>query len=151
MGGRKPSAGDLFIASVRASRAWEGVPAARAGAEQADLAVVPGLRPHPCHRGRRVADHLGVGNAALGPHLGGDVVWVARARPLIEVGADRQVAVVREPARRLDVELAPARQMVDQHHPGKRARAGRPRHVGGDRRSLVAGERDVLASHATIK
>ena len=69
----------------------EGVPAAGAGAENADLAVVSGLRAHPLHGGLGVADHLGVGDAAVGAHLGGDVVGVALAAlALIEVGADRE-------------------------------------------------------------
>src|SRR6266545_5124133 len=77
----------------------EGVPAARAGAEHADLAVEIGLGAHPLHGGRGVADHLGVGNAAVGAHLGGDVVGVAvaaAALALIEVGADRDIAVMGE-------------------------------------------------------
>jgi hypothetical protein len=55
---------------------------------------VIGLRAHPLHRGFGIADHLGVGNAALGAHLGGDVVRVAVAAStlaLVEVGADREI------------------------------------------------------------
>jgi len=43
------------------------------------LPVVIGLRAYPLHGGFGIADHLGVGNAALGAHLGGDVVRVAIA------------------------------------------------------------------------
>jgi hypothetical protein len=57
----------------------EGVAAARAGAAETNLAVVIGLRAYPLHGGFGIADHLGVGNAALGAHLGGDVVRVAVA------------------------------------------------------------------------
>ena len=53
--------------------------AARAGADETNLAVVIGLRAYPLHRGFGIADHLEVGNAALGAHLGGDVVRVAVA------------------------------------------------------------------------
>src|SRR3984957_4536120 len=60
----------------------EGMPAAGTGAEQADLAVVVGLRSHPFHGGLGIADHLGIGNAAIGAHLGGDVVRIALARAL---------------------------------------------------------------------
>src|SRR5713101_3706050 len=88
----------------------EGVPATRTGAEDADLAIVTGLRAYPLHCGLGIADHLGVGNAAVG--VGGDVVRVALASTLIEVSADREIAVMREPTRRLNVELAPAREMV---------------------------------------
>src|SRR5713101_6839273 len=100
------------------------MPAARAGAEKTNLAVVIGLRAHPLHGGFGIADHLGVGNAALGAHLGGDVVRVAVAAAtlaLVEIGADRLIAVMREPTRRLDVELAPARQMMDQYDTRKGA------------------------------
>jgi hypothetical protein len=70
----------------------KGVPTTRTGAENADLAIVIGLRAYPLHCGLAIADHLGVGNAAVGAHFGGDVVWVALARTLIEVGADREIA-----------------------------------------------------------
>src|SRR5438876_3491592 len=60
----------------------EGVPATRTGAENADLAVMVGLPAHPLHRSLGIADHLAVGNAALGAHFGGDVVRVALARTL---------------------------------------------------------------------
>ena len=121
---------------------------------QADLAVVIGLRAHPLHGGLGVADHLGVGDAALGAHLGGDVVRVAVAAAtlaLVEVGADREIAVMREPARRLDVELAPAREMVDQHDARKGARTGWLGHVSRYRRSLVAFDGHVLAGHASVE
>jgi hypothetical protein len=65
---------------------------------------------------------LGIGNATLGAHLGGDVVRVAVAAStlaLVEVGADGEIAVVCEPTRRLNVEFAPAREMVDPTTPGK--------------------------------
>jgi hypothetical protein len=86
---------------------------------------VTGLRAYPLHGGLDIADHLGVGNAALGAHLGGDVVRVtvaASTLALVEVGADREMAVMREPTRRLDIELAPAREMVDKHDAWKGAR-----------------------------
>src|ERR1043165_6024504 len=73
------------------TRIDEGVAAARAGAEYADLAVEAGLPAHPLHRRLGIADHLRIGNAALGTHLGGDVVRIAVARALIEVGADREI------------------------------------------------------------
>ncbi len=116
-----------------------------------NLAVVIGLGAHPLYRGLGVADHLGVGNAALGAYFGRDVVRITLARTLIEVGADREIAVMREAARCLDVQFAPAREMVDKHHTRKRARAGRLGHVGGNRGSLAAFEGHVLASHASVE
>src|SRR3954468_20870913 len=98
------------------ARIDERMPAARAGAENADLAIEARLAAHPLHGGFGVADHLRVRNSALGPHLGGDVIRIALAGALIEVGTDRQITVMREAPRRLDVELAPARQMMHQHH-----------------------------------
>src|SRR4030088_1131006 len=85
----------------------EGVPTTRTGAENADLAIVIGLRAYPLHCGLGIADHLGVGNAAVGDAFGGEVVRVALSRTLVEVSADRDIAVMREPTRRLNVELAP--------------------------------------------
>src|SRR5262245_8481003 len=123
----------------------EGMPATRTGAENADLAVVIPLRAHPLHGGLAIADHLRIGNAALGAHLGGDVVRVALASALIEIGADRKIAVMREPTRRLNVELAPAWEMVDKHDARKRARTGRLCHIRGNRCSLVACESHILA------
>jgi hypothetical protein len=108
-----------------------------------------------CTAGRGVADHLRIGDAAVGPHLGGDVVGIGVAAAallaLIEVGADREIAVMGEAARRLDVELAPARQVMDQNDARELARAFGPRRVGGDRRSLVALHGDVLTDHAAVE
>src|SRR5207245_309263 len=47
----------------------EGLPPARAGAEDPDLAIEVGLSAQPCDGTLGVADDLGVGNAALGAHL----------------------------------------------------------------------------------
>src|SRR6266566_2314726 len=59
----------------------EGVPPTGTGAENADLAVVIGLRAHPLHRGLGIADHLGVGNAAVARTLAATssrLPWPAR-------------------------------------------------------------------------
>src|SRR6266581_2364879 len=48
----------------------EGVPATRTGAENADLAVVIGLRAHPLYGRLGIANHLGVGNAVVSAHFG---------------------------------------------------------------------------------
>src|SRR5438552_6141635 len=129
----------------------EGVPATRTGAENADLAVVVGLRAYPLHCGLGIANHLGVGNAAVGAHFGGDVVRVTLARTLIEVSADREIAVMRESTRRLNVELAPARKMVDKRHARKGARTRRLGHISGNRGPLVAFDGHILAGHASIE
>src|SRR5262249_36741988 len=129
----------------------EGVTAAGTRAENADLAVVIGLRAHPLHRRLGIADHLAVGNAAVGAHFGGDVVRVPLALTLIEVGADREIAVMREAARRLDIEFAPAWKMVDEHYTRKGTRPRRLGYISRNRRSLVAFDRHVLARHPTVK
>src|SRR5450631_3455009 len=115
------------------------------------VAGTVGLRSHPLHCSLGIADHLGVGNTAVGAHFGGDVVRVTLARTLIEIGADREIAVVCQPTGRLDVELAPAREMVDKYYARKRARAGRLGHIRRNRGSIVAFDGDVLASHASVK
>src|SRR5262249_2784561 len=98
-----------------------------------------------------IADHLAVGNAAVGAHLGGDVVRVPLALTLIEVGADREITVMREPTRRLDIELAPAWEMMDEHYTRKGARPRRLGYVSRNGRSLIAFDRHVFARHASVK
>jgi len=83
-------------------------PPARAGAEHPDLAVEPGLGTQPFDRTLGVTNDLGIENASLGAHLGGDITGVAFAGAVIEVGADRGVAVMGEFAGRLAVPLVPA-------------------------------------------
>src|ERR1700722_7650199 len=103
----------------------EGVAATRARAEKTNLAVMIGLRAHPLHPAFSVPNHLRVSDAALGARLGGDVIRItvaASTLALVEVGTDREMAVMREPTRRLDIELAPAREMVDKHDARKGAR-----------------------------
>ena len=126
------------------------MPPAGAGAEDADLAVEALLRTHPFHGGLRVADDLGVRNAALGAHLGADIVGVALADALIEVGADGDVAVVGKLARHLAIELAPGREMVDQHDAREGPRPRGSRCIGRDRRALVAVDLYLLHGHATV-
>ncbi len=128
----------------------KGLPPARAGAEHADLAVVPGLGAEPRHGPFRVADDLGVGDAALGPHLGGHVVGFAFAGAVIEVVADRGVAVVGELARGFAVPFVPAGRMMDEHHAGEGPRPQGPRHIGRDGLVLVAWDRYRLRDHAFV-
>src|SRR5688572_28518032 len=135
----------LLLAGVE-----EGMTAARAGAEDADLAVVALLRAHPFDGAFGVADDLRVGHAPFGADLGADVVGIAEARALIQVGADGEVAVVRELARHLDVELAPAGEMMHEHDAGERAISGGAGGVGGDIGAPVALDLDLLARDAAV-
>src|SRR6202040_883517 len=106
------------------------LPAARAGPEHPDLAVEPRLRAQPLDRALGVADDLGIRHAALGAHLGGDIVRFAFAGAVIEIMADRRIAVMRELAGRLAVPLVPAGRMMKEHHSGERTRTQRPRNIG---------------------
>src|SRR5438132_8657434 len=135
---------------LRVASKQEGLPPARAGAEYPDLAIEPGLSAQPRHGTLGVADDLSIGNATLGAHLGGDIVGFALARPVIEVMADRRIAVMRELAGRLAVPLVPAGRMMKQHHAGEGAGTQRPRNIGRDRLGLVAGDRNGLPNHSFI-
>jgi hypothetical protein len=127
------------------------LPPTRAGAEDADLAVEPGLGAQPLHRALGVADDLRIGHAALGAHLGRDVVRFAFAGAVVEVMADRRVAVMREFSGGLAVPLVPARRMVKEHHAGERTRPQRPRDVGRDGLVVSAVNRDRLCNHAFVR
>src|SRR6185312_4318857 len=131
----------------------KGVPPARARAHQTDLAIVIGLRAYPRHRASRVTNHLGIRDAALRADFGADVVrvGVVPAFPLVEIGANRDIARMREAPRLVDVVLAPARGMMDQHNARERAGTRWSRHVSGYRRSLIAFDGDILARHASVE
>src|SRR5438105_4793760 len=128
----------------------EGLPPAGAGADDADLAVEPGLSAQPLDCTFGVADDLRIGDAALGAHLGGDVVGFALTGAVVEVMADRGVAVMCEPAGGLTIKLVPARRMVDQHDARIGARTQRPRDIGRNRLTLVASDRDCLGNHSFV-
>src|SRR5260370_3736521 len=85
----------------------EGVPATRTGAENANLAVVIGLRAYPLHRGLSIAHHLGVGNATLGAHFSGNVVRLALARTPIQDSPHTEIPASRQPTRPPNVEFPP--------------------------------------------
>src|SRR5215208_4194989 len=91
------------------------------------------------------------GYAAVGAHFGGDIVWAALAGTLIEVSANCEIAVMCEPTRRLNVELAPARQMVDKHDARKDARTSWLGRISGNRGSLVTFDGHVPAGHASVE
>src|SRR5208282_6128873 len=61
------------------------------------------------------------------------------------------MAVMREPTRGFDVELAPAWEMVDKHDARKGARTRWPGHVSRYRRSFVAFDGHVLAGHTSVE
>src|SRR6266581_4240293 len=128
----------------------EGLPSARAGAPDRDLAIVGRICAQPRDRAFGVADHLGIGDAALGADLGGDVVGFAFAGAVIEVMADRQIAVMREPAGGLAVELVPAGRVMNEHNAGEGPGTQRPRGIGRDRLVLVAVDRNRLCNHAFV-
>jgi hypothetical protein len=135
----------LFLARIN-----ESVAASGTRPEDAHPAIEVRLGTHPLYGSRRVPYHLSIGNSALGADLGGNVVGITLSRAFIEVCADSEIAMVGESARRLDIELAPARKMMNQHHAGKRTRTGWLSYVSGDWCSLVTVERNVLAGHASV-
>jgi hypothetical protein len=98
------------------------VAATGAGAENTYFAVVISLPADPLHRSVGITDHLGVRNTALCAHFSGYVVRITLASTFIEVSTDREIAVMRKTTGRLNVELAPAREMVDKHHAWEYAR-----------------------------
>jgi hypothetical protein len=102
------------------------------------------------YRALGIADDLRVGNAALGAHLGGDVVRLARAGAVVEIVAYRRIAVMREPTRCLAVPLVPTRRVMEQNHPREGTRAQRPRNIGRDRFVVVAADRDRFRDHSFV-
>src|SRR5437764_15277375 len=93
------------------------MPAARAGADDPHLAVARGQRPQPLRTGDAVIEDLRVGDAAFRAHLLRHVIGLPVARSLVEVGADRIEAVLREAACELPIELVPSGYVVDEHDP----------------------------------
>jgi len=127
-----------------------------------NLAVVIGLRRASTSRPASVSPTiLGVGDAALGgATLAATFVRVAVAaaapRALVEVGADREINRDwrRKPARRLDVELAPTRQMGGSATTarGKGPGPSWSGHVSRYRRFLLSPLMvTVLAGHASVR
>ena len=116
----------------------------------ATLPLSQGCATQPLHRAFGVADDLRIGNTALGANLGGDIVGFAVAGTVIEVVADRRVAVMSELAGRLEVPLIPARRVMHEHDARERAGAQRPSRIGRDRLMLVAVDRDSLCNHALV-
>src|SRR5207302_10855873 len=100
------------VYALGVARVEEGLTTARTGAPDADHAVEPGLLAQPLHRALGIADDLRIGNAALGAHLGGDVIGFALAGTMIEIMADCRVAVMGEAAGGLAVKLVPPGSMV---------------------------------------
>jgi len=96
------------------------------------------------------APNIVIGFGRLGGHVVGIAV-AAAAFALIQIGADRHVAVMREPAGRFDVQLGPARQMVNQHDARKGAGSGGFRDISGDRGASMTTEGHVFAGHASVE
>src|SRR5215472_14507818 len=82
-------------------------------ADDADFAGVVGLGLEPFRGCAHIADHLVVGNAAVGADLAGDVVGAAVADTAVQVGADGHIAVAGDAAGELLIELVPAGHVVD--------------------------------------
>jgi len=113
-----------------AGRRQDRVPAAGAGADDADLAVAAGLRLDPLQRRVGVAEDGRIGD--LGAGDGRDLVRRALAEAVEQVRRNRDEPVLCKAPRELPVELIPARHVMQQHNPRIRPRAVRARDVGVD-------------------
>ena len=126
------------------------MPAARAEADHADLPAGVGLGAQEAHPARDVPDDLVIGHAPFAAGAGGEVVRAARPQPRVEVGADRGVAVLGELAHHLAGPLVPAGHVVDHHHAREGAGPERPRVIGLDVVSVVAGDGHALGDHPFV-
>jgi hypothetical protein len=127
------------------------VAAARAEADDADLAV--GLRPRP-QPGRStlgVADHLVVGDTAGCAHAGADVVGAARPFAEIEVRGDGGEAVMGKLAHHLDDPLIPAGHVVDEDDARELSRRARTRIVSFAIVAVVAAKRHGLRNQPRVR
>jgi hypothetical protein len=138
------------IEAFQATAREKSVASARASAEDADFAAEVRLRAQELHRPFQIAQHLIVRDSARRADFGAYVLGRSVAVAKIEVGRDRHVAMVREPARALPIPLVPTRRVVDDDHPRKRAGTQRLGEVGIDRVALGALHVDGLRRHAFV-
>ena len=118
--------------------------------EDADPAILRGECAQVARCACHVADHLVVGHAPDAAHHRRHVLGRAVALALVQVRADRRVAVVGESPRCLPVPLVPPGEVVDQDDARVRARSERSRQVRREHISLVAGEGDGLREHSLV-
>src|SRR5712692_2859906 len=71
-------------------------------------------------------------------------------KPVVDVRADTEIAVVCEPPRRLPVPLIPTRHMMNQYNPRERPRAQGTRKVGVDNIPIMSLNHHSLSKHALI-
>ena len=95
---------------------------AGACSEAADLSVGVRERAKVFHRRGQIAHRLIVGKPTLGAHSCSHVVGRTVPSPVIQVGGNGHVAVVRELPSRLTVPLVPSRHVMGEHHAGIRPR-----------------------------
>ena len=99
----------------------------------ADLPVADRQPTQVAHRAAGVAEELLGRDPSAGARRGGRVVGSQiRSEAVIEVRADRDVAVIRESARDLLGRLVPAGRVVDDEHSRERSRSERPGEIGAD-------------------
>ncbi len=97
-----------------------------------------------------IAEHLLVGDAAGGAHLGADVFRRAMAIAEIQIGRDRRVAMMGEAAGAFAIPFIPAGRMMDQDHAGKRSGAKRAGHVSVDGFAFMPLHGHGFGDHAFI-
>ena len=98
--------------------------------DDADFARAIGLRPKKPHSSGDVTRHLIVRNSPCSAHLRTDIVRTARTITKVQMRGNRRIAVMGEFTDHLGDPFIPARQMMDDDHPGK---------LPGTRRAGVVG------------
>ena len=124
--------------------------AARAEPDDTHLAARVRLRSQEGRGAVDVTDQAVVRHAAGGAHHRRHVVGRARALAVVEVGADRCVAVVCQLARDLLRAFVPAGHVMYDHDPRVRSGTQRPRVVRVDVVARVSAKADGLRDHPLI-
>lgn len=123
---------DHGVEARGSGRDQQRVPPARAGAQDAGLAVAAGPGLEPGQRGGAVGHDAVIAHAAFAAGFREHVIGAAVPEPAIQVRADHLVAVAGEPFGELLVELVPARHVVHKHHAPQRPVSVRAGDVGVD-------------------
>src|SRR5262245_12714518 len=141
---------DHRVESLEPAPGEEGLPAARARAEHADLAGDVGQRPQEGVGAVEIAEDAGIRGPARRAHLGPDILGRAVAVAEVQVRRDGHHAVMGEAARALAVPLVPARRVVDDNHAGEGARAQRACQIRVDDVAVVPLHGHRLGDHALV-
>src|SRR5262249_38795539 len=133
---------DDGIDLLDAAGAEIGMPAARAKADDADLAVGIGLGAQKCHCTGNIANDLVVRDAARRAYPSAYIVRAPGTIAEIKMRGNRRKTVMRKLADHLDDPFIPARQVVDHDDPRKLFAPGWTGIIRLAAISVMAGERD---------